>query len=219
MSNYSNTVFGWILAGGIAAVGLSIASGKFYHSEEPEKPGFVIEAAEAAGAAAGPSLNTLLASADVAAGEKVFAKCTACHTITPGGAAGVGPNLHGIVGKGIGASGFAYSPGLKAVGGTWTFDQMDAWLTNPKKFAEGTKMSFAGLSKGEDRANVIAYMNAQGSNVPLPAADAAPAAPADGAAPAPADAAAPATGAPAAPADGAAAPAAPAPAPAPAPAK
>ncbi len=210
MSNYSNTVFGWILAGGIAAVGLSIASGKLYHSEEPEKPGFVIEAAEAAGGAdAGPSLNTLLASADVAAGEKVFAKCTACHTITPGGAAGVGPNLHGIMGKGIGAGGFAYSPGLKAVGGTWSFEQMDAWLTNPKKFAEGTKMSFAGLSKGEDRANVIAYLNAQGSNLPLPAADAA-AAPAE-------DAAAPAGAAPAA---GAAAPAADAPAPAaPAPAK
>jgi cytochrome c len=214
MSNYSNTVFGWVLAGGIAAVGLSIVGGKLYHSEEPEKPGFIIAAAEAAGGAeAGPSLNTLLASADVAAGEKIFAKCVACHTITPGGANGVGPNLHAIVGKGIGAGGFAYSAGLKAVGGTWTFEQMDAWLTNPKKFAEGTKMSFAGLSKGEDRANVIAYMNAQGSNLPLPAADAA-AAPAEGAATAEgaAPAAAPdAAAVPAAPADAAATPAAPAP--------
>lgn len=185
MSNFNNTVFGWVLAGGIAAVGLSIVGTKFYHSETPEKPGFVIEAAEAAsGAEAGPSLNTLLASADVAAGEKVFAKCVACHTITPGGANGVGPNLHGILGKPHGVhAGFAYSPGLKAIPGNWDFAQMDAWLTNPKKYAEGTKMSFAGLSKGEDRANVIAYMNTQGSNLPLPAADA-PAAPVEGAVPA-----------------------------------
>lgn len=215
MSNYSNTVFGWVLVGGIAAVGFSIAGDKLYRSGEPEKPGFVIEAAEAEGGeAAGPSLNTLLASADVAAGEKVYAKCMACHTITPGGASGVGPNVHGILGKGIAAGSFAYSPGLKAVGGTWTFEQMDAWLANPKKFAEGTKMSFAGLSKGEDRANVIAYMNAQGSNLPLPAADA-PAALAEGTAPAEGagPAAAPdAAAAPTAPADAAAAPATPAPA-------
>lgn len=212
MSNYSNTVFGWVLAGGIAAVGLSIAGGKVYHSEEPEKPGFVIEAAEAAGGeAAGPSLNTLLASADVAAGEKVFAKCTACHTINQGGANGVGPNLYGILGKPHGVhAGFAYSPGLKAIPGNWDFAQMDEWLTNPKKYAEGTKMSFAGLSKGEDRANVIAYMNAQGSNLPLPAADAPAAeAPAEGAGPA---ATPDAAAVPTAPADAAATPATPAPA-------
>ena len=202
MDNFSNTVFGWVLAGGIAAVGLSIIGGKYYHSETPEKPGFAIEGGDAAGGGdSGPSLNTLLASADVAKGEKVFAKCTACHTITPGGAAGVGPNIHGIVGKPIAGGSFAYSPGLKAVGGTWTFDQMDAWLKSPKKFADGTKMSFAGLSKGEDRANVIAYINSQGSNLPLPAADApAAAAPAEGAAPADGAAAAPAADAKAAPA-------------------
>lgn len=215
MSNFSNTVFGWVLAGGIAAVGLSIASSKFYKSEAPETPGFAIQAAEAAGGeAAGPSLNTLLASADVAAGEKVFAKCAACHTINQGGANGVGPNLYGVLGKPHGVHpGFAFSDALKSVPGPWTFEQMDLWLTNPRKYAEGTKMSFAGLSKGEDRANLIAYMNTQGSNLPLPAADA-PAAPAEGAAPAdgaaaPADAAAaPAAGA--APADAAAPAAAPA---------
>lgn len=189
MSDFGNTVFGWVLAGGIAAVGLSIVGTKYYHSEDPEKPGYAIEAAEAAGADTGPSLNTLLATADIAAGEKVFAKCTACHTITPGGANGVGPNLHGVVGKPHAAhAGFAFSPALKAVPGNWTFEALDEWLKSPKKYADGTKMSFAGLSKGADRANVIAYLNSQGSNLPLPAADAAPAegaaAPADGAAPA-----------------------------------
>jgi cytochrome c len=74
----------------------------------------------------------------------------------------------------VGKGGFPFSDALKKVGGTWTFEQMDHWLTSPRTFANGTKMSFAGLSKPEDRANVIAYMNAQGSNLPLPAADAAP---------------------------------------------
>ena len=211
MSDFGNTVFGWVLAGGIAAVGLSIVGGKYYHSEDPEKPGYVIEAAEAAGAEAGPSLNTLLATADIAAGEKVFAKCVACHTINQGGANGVGPNLYGVVGKPHAAhAGFAFSPALKAVPGNWTFESMDEWLKSPKKYADGTKMSFAGLSKGADRADVIAYLNAQGSNLPLPAADAAPA---EGAAPA-AEGAAPAEGAATAPAAGAAPAAAPAPAPA-----
>lgn len=212
MSNFSNTVFGWVLAGGIAAVGLSIIGNTYYHSETPEKPGFAIEGGDSAGGGdSGPSLNTLLAQADVAKGEKLFAKCTACHTITQGGANGVGPNLYGVVGKPHGVHpGFAFSDSLKKVPGNWSFEALDAWLKSPKKYADGTKMSFAGLSKGEDRANVIAYLNAQGSNLPLPAADA-PAAPAEGAAPAEAGAA-PAEGAAPAAAPAADAKAAPAPA-------
>jgi hypothetical protein len=108
---------------------------------------------------------------------------------------------HGAVG------GFAYSAGLLAKPGNWDFEGMDAWLKSPKKYVEGTKMSFAGLSKPEDRADVIAYLNAQGSNLPVPAAPAegAPAAAAPaaaGAAPAPAAGETPATDVPAAPAKG-----------------
>ena len=73
-------------------------------------------------------------------------------------------------------AGFAYSDALKGVPGNWTFEALDAWLASPRKYAPGTKMTFAGLSDPQERANVIAYMNAQGSNLPLPAADAAPAA-------------------------------------------
>ena len=149
-------------------------------------------------------------AADPAAGEKVFAKCKACHTIDQGGANGIGPNLFATVGEAIatGKGGFAFSDALKNVGGAWDFEKMDHWLTSPRKFANGTKMSFAGLSNPEDRANLIVYLNAQGSNLPLPAAEAAPAtdaaaAPAAGAdkAAAPADAAKGAEGAPAAPAE------------------
>ena len=73
---------------------------------------------------------------------------------------------------------------LKGVGGSWTFDRLDEWLTSPRKFANGTKMTFAGLSNPQDRADVIAYLNAQGSNLPLPKPEAAPAAAANAAAPA-----------------------------------
>ncbi len=182
MSDKFNTIAGWALFGGIVAIGLSSVSSRVFMADkhhEVEKEGYAIVAAEEeGGGASGPSLNTLLASADVAAGEKVFAKCTACHTVAQGGPNGIGPNLWGVMGQPIGkhVAGFAYSSALSGHGGNWDFANMDAWLSSPKAFAAGTKMSFAGLSKPEDRANLIAYLNAQGSNLPLPAADAAPAA-------------------------------------------
>ena len=192
----NNTIFGWALAGGIAIVGLSWISNSYFqpaHAEgEEHKWGYeVVAAEEEGGGDTGPSLNTLLASADPAAGEQVFKKCTQCHTINAGGANGVGPNLHGVMGEGVGKghAGFAFSEALKGKGGNWDFATMNEWLKAPARFSPGTKMSFAGLSKPEDRANVMAYMNAQGSNLPIPAADApaAEGAPADAAA-APADA-------------------------------
>ncbi|ALH81710.1 c-type cytochrome [Sphingopyxis macrogoltabida] len=196
MDNRNNTIAGWVLFAGICALGLTIGSGMLFAGHAPEKPGFPIEDAEG-GAGGGESavpLGNLLAAADVAKGEAVFAKCAACHTINSGGANGIGPNLYGTLGEeiGHGKHGFAFSTALSGMGGSWDFEKMDAWLTSPRKFAPGTKMSFAGLSSAEDRANLLVYLNAQGSNLPLPAAEAAPAA----------DAAAPAEGA-AAPAEGA----------------
>lgn len=179
MGDRFNTVAGWALFAGIIALGGGIVSSKLFHAERPEEMGYVIEGVEAEGEGGdtGPSLNTLLASADVAAGEKVFAKCAACHTINQGGANGIGPNLYATVGEtiGEGKAGFVFSDALKGVGGTWTFEAMDHWLKSPREFAPGTKMTFAGLGNPVDRANLIAWMNTQGSNLPLPAADAAPA--------------------------------------------
>lgn len=204
MDNRNNTIAGWVLFAGICALGLTIGSSMLFASHNPEKPGFVIEDADA-GAGGGESavpLANLLAAADVTKGEAVFAKCAACHTIASGGANGIGPNLYGALGKTHGhVPGFAYSDALKGVPGTWDFEGMNAWLTSPRKYAPGTKMSFAGLSSPEDRANLIVYLNSQGSNLPLPAAEAAPAA-AEGAAPAEGAAAAPAADAAAAPAAG-----------------
>lgn len=179
MGDRFNTVAGWALFAGIIALGGGIVSSHIFHAERPEQMGYAIEGVEAEGegADAGPSLNTLLAKADVAAGEKVFGKCAACHTINQGGPNGIGPNLYATVGEAVaqGKAGFAFSDALKKVGGTWTFAQLDKWLKSPREFAPGTKMTFAGLGSGVDRANLIAYLNAQGSNLPLPAADAAPA--------------------------------------------
>lgn len=180
MGDRFNTVSGWALFAGIIALGGAIVSAKYFHDERPEKMGYAIEGVEEEGAGggdSGPGLNTLLASADVAAGEKVFAKCAACHTMPQGGANGIGPNLYHTLGEpiGQGKGGFAFSEALKSKGGTWTFEQMDAWLKSPREFAPGTKMTFAGLGNPVDRANLIAWMNTQGSNLPLPAADAAPA--------------------------------------------
>lgn len=198
MDNQTNTIAGWVLAGCAAALGLSIASGMIFHGEAPEKQGYPVAAAEDAGGGGGggaaePPIAALLQTADAAAGAEVFKKCAACHSVNQGGANGIGPNLWGILGKPHAAvAGFAYSDALKAVGGNWDFDSMNQWLKSPRKYAEGTKMTFAGLSKPEDRANVIAYLNSQGSNLPLPAAPAegaaAPAADAAAAEEAPADA-------------------------------
>lgn len=176
MDDRFNTVAGWALAGGIAALGLTIVSGMIFHSERPERMGYAIEGVEEAsegGAAAAAPIATRLASADVAKGAEVFKQCTACHTINQGGASGIGPNLWGVVGKPHGhLAGFAYSDALKGVPGPWTFDALDAWLTSPRKYAPGTKMTFAGIADPQARANVIAYLNSQGSNLPLPAAPA-----------------------------------------------
>lgn len=211
MDNRNNTIAGWVLFAGICALGLTVGSSMLFASHNPEKPGYPIEDADG-GAGGGESavpLPNLLAAADPAKGEAVFAKCAACHTIASGGANGIGPNLFGTMGEeiGHGKHGFAFSAALAGMGGSWDFEKMNAWLTSPRKFAPGTKMSFAGLSSPEDRANLIVYLNAQGSNLPLPAAEAA-AAPADGAAPAETAAATPAAEGAAAPAaDAAAAPA------------
>lgn len=181
MNDRNNTIAGWVLAACGAALGLSIVGGMIFHSEHVEKFGYPVEAADDTGGAGGEAaavpIAALLPKADAAKGAEVFKKCAACHTVNQGGANGIGPNLYATVGEeiGKGKGGFAFSDALKSKGGSWTFENLDHWLTSPREFAPGTKMTFAGLGNPKDRANLIAWMNTQGSNLPLPAADAAPA--------------------------------------------
>jgi cytochrome c len=190
MDDRFNTIAGGVLFAGIVALGSSILTGEVFHSERPEQMGYPIEGVVeegAEGAAAEKPIACYLATADATKGQQVFAKCTACHNADKGGANALGPNLWGVLGEPIGkGKGFAFSPALSGVGGTWNFENLSQWLASPKKFAPGTKMTFAGLSNPEDRANVIAFLNAH-SDAPLPLPAAGPEC-AEGAAGAPAGA-------------------------------
>lgn len=204
MDSYEwNKIAGWVLAAAISVLGLSILTGYMFPVHYPKTPAYVVQGVEAEASAGGGAaeaekpIEFYLASADPAKGEAQFKKCASCHTIDKGGAAGIGPNLYGIVGAKHGhAPGFGYSDALKATGEkVWDWQGLAAWLANPKQYIPGNKMSFAGIGKPEDRANLIAYLNTK-SDSPQPV----PAAPAEAAAPAADAAAAPAADAAAAPA-------------------
>ena len=185
-SDLFNTAAGWVLFAAGLGLGLSILADKYFHGykpEMPETPGYNIVAAEEdGGGEAEMSFAEALTLVTAEDGEKVFAKCQACHNVAQGGPNGVGPNLHGVLGAPIGkhAAGFGYSSALSGFGGNWGWEEMNDWLKSPKAYVSGTSMSFAGLSKIEDRAAIALYLNAQGSNLPLPAFTPAAAEPAEG---------------------------------------
>lgn len=178
MDDRFNTIAGWVLFAGIVALGGSIVAGEVFKSERPEKMGYPIAGVQEEGAAqAEQPIEFYLAKADPAKGAQTFQKCQACHNADKGGANQIGPNLWGIIGAPIGQdrNGFAFSDALSKIGGTWNWDSLSHWLSSPKAMAPGTKMTFAGLSDPQERANVIAYLNKQSdSPLPMPAPPAAP---------------------------------------------
>jgi cytochrome c len=181
MDDRFNTIAGWVLFAAIVALGSSIVASEYFHSERPEKMGYPIAGVQEEGAGASEAekpIEFYLATADPAKGQQVFNKCMACHNADKGGANQLGPNLWGVVGLPIAEDrgGFAFSDALKKVGGSWNWDNLSKWLTSPKAFAPGTKMTFAGLSNPQDRADVIAFLNSH-SDSPQPLPKAAAAAP------------------------------------------
>ena len=175
MADRFNTAAGWVLFSGIVVLGLSAVSSGYFKADKVH----VAKEEGGEGASGGKpavAIETLLASADLAKGEAASKKCAACHTFNQGGANGIGPNLYAVMGEAIaaGRGGFAFSDALKGKGGKWDWTSMDAWLTSPSTFAPGTKKSFAGISDPQERANVIAYLVANGGGPAFPA----PAAPA-----------------------------------------
>ena len=178
MDDRFNTIAGWVLFAGIVALGSSIVAGEYFHSERPEKMGYPIAGVQEegeGGAAAEQPIEVYLAKADPAKGQQIFNKCMACHNADKGGANQLGPNLWGVLGEPIGqGKGFAFSDALAKKGGTWNWDNLSQWLTSPKAFAPGTKMTFAGLGNPQDRADVESFLNSHSdSPQPLPKAPAA----------------------------------------------
>jgi cytochrome c len=161
-----NKIAGAVLGTGLLVLGLKNFGGELFHTEAPEKPGMIIEVADAtkpvdsgAPVAAVP-IAVLLAKADAVKGADAAKACGACHDFTKGGPNKVGPNLWDVVERSMGsAPGFAYSDGIKAMTDKkWTYEELNTWLTSPKAMVAGTKMSYAGMKKDQTRADIIAYL-------------------------------------------------------------
>lgn len=171
-----NKLVAAVLTAGIIAVGSGVIAGIIYKPHELEEPVYKVATTEAApatgGAAAEPAkpLPVLLAAANPDSGAGAAKKCVSCHSFEKGGANKVGPNLWGIVGRDIASvPGFAYSDALLKMEGNWDFAKLDAFIHNPKAAAPGTKMSFAGVGKDSERADLLAWLNKQSdSPQPLP---------------------------------------------------
>ena len=166
MSTMEVTKFVGAICGSLLIFLLFQTAAHAIFNTESETVAFEVEGAETGGAggeeaAEDVDVAGLMAAADAAKGETVFKKCAACHKLDGGSA--VGPHLDGVVGRPVaGVEGFAYSSGMTAHGGEWTPEELFAFLANPKKDVPGTKMSFVGLPKPEDRANVIAFLQQHG---------------------------------------------------------
>jgi cytochrome c len=162
-----NKIAAAVLTAGIIAMVTGIIANIAVHPKKLEKPAYVIAGVESksssqAGgdAAKGPEpIQPLMAQADVKAGEQIAKKCAVCHTFDKGGANKIGPNLNGIVGEDIAkGKGYEFSQALQAKHGKWDVETLNAWLYKPQDFAKGTKMTFAGLPKAKDRADIVAYL-------------------------------------------------------------
>ena len=184
MDSYElNKIFGAVLVALLGLMGIGMFSDALFSKHKLEKAAYALpEAAEggaaAPGAAAAPQINLveLLEKADASRGAAYSKQqCGACHTFDKGGKSGTGPNLYGVVGRPIaGVAGFTYSPALQAKGkeaGNWSFENLQAFISNPRGFAAGNKMAYGGVKDPTRLGEVLAYLRAQADTpAPLPTA-------------------------------------------------
>ncbi len=173
-----NKIIAAILMVALLVIGIGKLSDVIFHVKKPEKPGYVVELDQVETASVATESSTeekvdiaaLMAMGDVNAGEKIFKKCAACHSIVKGGKNNIGPALYNVVGRKIGGvSDYKYSKALAAYGKEWNFEELNGFLIKPAKWIKGTKMAYAGLRKEKDRASVIKYLNKNSDNpLPLP---------------------------------------------------
>ena len=170
-----NKILGAVLGTCLILLALNIGAGAIFAPEKPAKPGYAIAVKEEAGgekkeAPKEEPLPVRLAQASVQKGQSVAKQCQACHTLEKGQPNRVGPNLWNIVGSKRGEGrGFNFSAAMKSKGGTWTFDELDKFLTDPRGYIPGTAMTFAGIKNDQQRADVIDYLHTLSDNpLPLP---------------------------------------------------
>jgi len=172
-----NKIIAAVLMVALLVIGIGKLSNIIFYVEKPKTPSYSVEVDQVVTASAQTSSETteetidisaLMAMGDLAVGEKVFKKCSACHSIVKGGKNNIGPALYNVVNRKIGSvSDYKYSKALSEYGKEWTFEELNGYLIKPAKWIKGTKMAFAGLRKEKDRASVILYLN-QNSDNPLP---------------------------------------------------
>lgn len=157
-----------LIAGLIALTSGKIADFLYHPQASPEVRGFKVEVAEETkpGAAAKVEevidIAALMATANADNGAAIFKKCVACHAVDKGAGHKVGPALYGIVGAAKAHHGdYAYSAALKGKGGNWGYDELFTFLKKPGAYVAGTKMSFAGINKPSEIADIIAYLRKQ----------------------------------------------------------
>ena len=174
-----NKIIGAVLLTALIIIGLNKFADFLFHIDKPEQSAYKIEGLETVDVAnvsvekkveEKVNIVQLLSLGDIAHGEKVFKKCSACHMVAADGKNMIGPNLWGVIGRNAGSiSDYNYSKAMIAYGKEWTFEEMNAYLIKPQAYIKGTKMAFAGLRKEKDRASVILYMNSKSSSPkPLP---------------------------------------------------
>tara|TARA_B100000965_G_scaffold399924_1_gene420871 strand:+ start:1695 stop:2240 length:546 start_codon:yes stop_codon:yes gene_type:complete len=170
-----NKIIAAILLTALIVIGIGKFTDILFHVEKPKESAYKIDGLETISGSTETEAKTneevkvniteLLAMGNLAHGEKVFKKCSACHMIATDGKNMIGPNLWGVIGRTAGSiQDYKYSKAMVAYGKEWSFEEMNSYLIKPQAYIKGTKMAFAGLRKEKDRASVILYMNSKSSS-------------------------------------------------------